>query len=313
MKHLLALMALCVAFAAGAQSECPEPLDSNADGLIGVEDLMNVLAHYGDSDLDQDGVFDSVDDCVGEWDECGICNGAGEPCSCGNPVEFYDYQYETVLIGNQCWFAENLKTVLYTNGDSITEAVGGEFGDLGNIHQEGARTLYGGEGAYCSEWDGVIDACDEFIALATYGRLYNYYTVQDSRGVCPVGWHVPSDDDWMALESFMGMSAEELFLFGQNRGNNEGLGTQLKTDLGNWLSDGDGTNDYDFNMLPSSYAHYVVGDFNWAGYQGHFWSSTESEDSDRAIQRYVTFHNPAGIRRDNAYKSYGYSIRCLQD
>jgi uncharacterized protein (TIGR02145 family) len=169
------------------------------------------------------------------------------------------------------------------------------------------------EGTDCFEWDDLIDSCDEIQALAAYGRLYNYFAVHDSRGVCPVGWHVPNDADWMVLESYIGMPEEELFLFGQLRGNDEGLGSQLKSNLGNWIAAGDGTDDYGFNLLPSSYAHYNIGSFNWAGYQGHFWSSTESEDSDSAIQRYVTWQNPAGIRRDNAYKSYGYSIRCLKD
>lgn len=290
-----------------------EPMDTNLDGFIGIEDLMNLLAHFGDEDLDFDGVYDSVDDCVGEWDECGICNGSGEPCECGNPIEFDNYQYQTVLIGNQCWFAENLRTTIYTNGDSVPEAVGVEFGELGNVNQEGARTLYGMDGAYCSGWDELIDACDATSALTTYGRLYNFYVVQDPRGICPIGWHVPSDNDWMTLESFMGMPEEELLIFGQLRGWDEDLGTQLKSNLGNWLSSGDGTNDYGFNMLPSSYAHYNSGSFNWAGYQGHFWSSQESEDSDSAIERMVSWHSPAGVRRDNRFKSYGQSIRCLKD
>lgn len=161
-----------------------EPMDTNLDGFIGIEDLMNLLAHFGDEDLDFDGVYDSVDDCVGEWDECGICNGSGEPCECGNPIEFDNYQYQTVLIGNQCWFAENLRTTIYTNGDSVPEAVGVEFGDIGNVNQEGARTLYGMDGASCSGWDELIDACDATSALTTYGRLYNFYVVQDPRGIC---------------------------------------------------------------------------------------------------------------------------------
>lgn len=64
MKHFFVFMALSVAFTAVAQSDCPEPLDSNSDGMIGVEDLMNLLSRYGDSDSDNDGIFDSVDATV---------------------------------------------------------------------------------------------------------------------------------------------------------------------------------------------------------------------------------------------------------
>lgn len=78
MKHLLALMALCVAFAAGAQtiSSTYDP-DVDADGNIGVNDLLALLGLFGENDADGDGVWDSQDDCIGVIDECGICNGPG--------------------------------------------------------------------------------------------------------------------------------------------------------------------------------------------------------------------------------------------
>ena len=78
MKKVILTMVVAVLATSGmAQSDCGELLDSNQDGMIGVEDLMNLLSHFGDSDFDFDGVFDSVDDCVGEYDECGVCNGPG--------------------------------------------------------------------------------------------------------------------------------------------------------------------------------------------------------------------------------------------
>ena len=78
MKKVILTMVIAVLATSGiAQSDCGELLDANQDGLIGVEDLMNLLSHFGDSDVDFDGVFDSVDDCVGEYDVCGVCNGPG--------------------------------------------------------------------------------------------------------------------------------------------------------------------------------------------------------------------------------------------
>jgi hypothetical protein len=64
--------------ASWGQSECGELLDSDQDGFIGVEDLMNLLSLFGDTDADLDGIWDSVDDCVGVYDACGVCNGTGE-------------------------------------------------------------------------------------------------------------------------------------------------------------------------------------------------------------------------------------------
>ena len=81
-------------------------------------------------DEDGDGICDDVDECVGALDECGICNGPGaiydcgcEECplqdDCGSPVSYQGYDYATVQIGTQCWFAENLRNDVYLNGDDI--------------------------------------------------------------------------------------------------------------------------------------------------------------------------------------------------
>ena len=99
---------------------------------MGSGDLLAFLTAFGASfpDQDADGVCDEIDECVGEYDECGVCNGPGavydcgcEECvefvECGDPVSYQGYDYETVQIGDQCWFAENLRAENYRNGDSI--------------------------------------------------------------------------------------------------------------------------------------------------------------------------------------------------
>ena len=79
MKRLLPCLVLCASLSAFAQDQTSScvPHDSNGDNIIGVSDLMDLLARFGDSDIDEDGVWDSEDDCVGIVDECGVCNGAG--------------------------------------------------------------------------------------------------------------------------------------------------------------------------------------------------------------------------------------------
>jgi uncharacterized protein (TIGR02145 family) len=110
--------------------------------------------------------------------------------------------YQTVTIGAQVWMAENLKVTHYRNGDPIPNVTD-------TAAWEGLST-----GAYC-EYDNDINN------VATYGRLYNWYAVDDSRGLAPEGWHVPSDDEWKQLEMYLGMSQSEADDYGW-RGTDEG-------------------------------------------------------------------------------------------
>ena len=75
-RHLLVLL-LLTPFALCAQESACTPFDNNGDNVVGIGDLIDLLARFGDSDLDVDGIWDSVDDCVGAYDPCGICNGPG--------------------------------------------------------------------------------------------------------------------------------------------------------------------------------------------------------------------------------------------
>ena len=113
--------------------------------------------------------------------------------------------YQTVQIGEQIWMAENLKTTHYKNGDAIQTGYDG-------IAWDGLTT-----GAYAVYNDDESNA-------AIYGYLYNWYAVDDSREVCPDGWHVPTDDEYKELEIYLGMSELEAnsldWLF---RGTNEDL------------------------------------------------------------------------------------------
>jgi uncharacterized protein (TIGR02145 family) len=198
-----------------------------------------------------------------------------------------------VAIGTQCWFAENLRSDNYSNGDAIP-------GDLSNAQwtsaTSGAQTVYG-EGS-SAVYDG---SSDEVANLATYGRLYNWYAVNDSRGLCPSGFHVPSDGEWMTLEMALGMTSSQANSTGW-RGTDQG--TQMKTT--SW----GGTNSSGLSALPGGYRNVNNGNFYNEGYHGNWWSS--SPDWTNAWFRNLAFGNSNVSRNSNSIRN-GFSVRCIRD
>jgi uncharacterized protein (TIGR02145 family) len=307
---------------------------------------LDVLGECGGGcagDGDGDGICDDVDTCVGELDECGVCNGPGPtevvieditilydsvflpldndwyvfPISadttfgytcapffggCGDPVSYQGYDYATVLIGDQCWFAENLRSENYENGDAIPSGLSDS--DWGNT-SSGAVAVYGAGSSTCYSYSTDGDACDESWSLNEYGRLYNWYAVDDVRGLCPGGWHVPTDGEWMTLEMALGMSESEANDTGF-RGTDQG--TQMKTDYG-WSGGSNGTNSSGFSGLPGGYRYYG-GYFNYAGGNGYWWSASPSGSD--AWFRYLNGYNENVSRYFN-YQHYGFSVRCVRD
>ena len=193
------------------------------------------------------------------------------------------YDYAVVEIGDQCWFAENLRTTVYADGSAIPE-------ETDNTVWSGLST-----GARC-DYDN--DASN----VATYGRLYNWYAATDAAELCPTGWHVPTDDEWTALETYLGAN-----------GHSGAEGTALKATSG-WGSVGNGTDDFGFSALPGGSRYDTDGLFNDAGYFGAWWSSSPmlSEADAYAWSRYLLFSNP-DILRESFNPRFGFSVRCLRD
>jgi len=134
----------------------------------------------GDGDLNIQDVVIEVN-CIltpGCWDGEPVCEGVED--TDGNC-------YETIQIGEQLWMAENLKVTHYNNGEEISYPSDEDFGS----YDEGQYSVY----------DNDPSNAD------IYGNLYNWAVVGDDRGVCPDGWHVPSDEEIMELEMFLGMSS----------------------------------------------------------------------------------------------------------
>jgi uncharacterized protein (TIGR02145 family) len=193
--------------------------------------------------------------------------------------------YQTVRIGDQWWMAENLKVTHYRNGDVIPNVTD-------NSEWSGLST-----GAYAS-----YDNADSNIA--TYGLLYNWYAVDDSRNIAPAGWHVPTDEEWKELEMYLGMSQSES---DDNswRGTNEG--SKLKATSG-WYSGGNGTNESGFSAIPGGYRYYYDGAFYSVGIFGLWWSSTES--GSHAWYRALGYGR-SDVYRSNYNKLYGFSVRLV--
>lgn len=203
------------------------------------------------------------------------------------PPNIDGYDYDVVQIGDQCWFAENLRTTLYADGSAISEVTDdATWAGLSS----GARCDYGNDASNVS----------------TYGRLYNWHAATDASGLCPSGWHVPTDGEWTDLENYIasqGFAGTE--------------GTALKSTSG-WydggIIGGDGTDDFGFSAPPGG-VRYEDGAFFGAslgqgGYGGYWWSS--SPNGDDAWNRVLYYELPS-VYRDPIPHEAGLSVRCVKD
>ena len=184
--------------------------------------------------------------------------------------------YKWVKIGTQIWMAENLN--------------------------------YAASGSKCRDGNSLSEINTEY--CDAYGRLYNWSTAMNNsasstenpngvRGVCPSGWHIPSDAEWEVLMTAVGGS--------------ESAGTKLKSKSG-WSNyegaSGNGTNDYEFLALPGGYGKSDDSFINGT-YYGYWWSTLEYNDSNSRY-RYMSY-NDSSVRRNYGLKSNLYSVRCVYD
>ena len=243
-------------------------------------------------------------DCSGEWggyafvNACDYCVGGNtgiEEGYCDPVTDIDGNTYQTVAIGDQVWMQENLKVTKYVNGNEIpTGYNNSEWSDL-NSTQTGAYTVYD----------------DNESNADTYGYLYNFYAVDDERGICPDGWHIPTDDEIKELEMYLGMSQEEAD-YNSWRGTNEGSKLAGRADLWN---DNDLDNNPEFgtsgfNFLPGGCRWASSGLYSNMGESGFFWSSTEFGDG--AWYRYLMDIN-SEISRTHGSERLGFSVRCVKD
>jgi uncharacterized protein (TIGR02145 family) len=195
--------------------------------------------------------------------------------------------YSTLIIGSQVWMKENLKVSKYRNGNPIPS-------NLDNPTWQnttsGAYAIYNNDPANNT----------------TYGKLFNWYAVADPRGLCPVGWHVPSDAEWTSMEDFLGGAAVA-------GGKMKSTGT-IQDGSGLWQDPNtDATNSSGFLGLPGgSRFSFDGGDsFDNLGNYGFWWAGASSLSS-FSDGRTINFSS-AYSSRDYFEKNTGFSVRCLRD
>jgi uncharacterized protein (TIGR02145 family) len=183
----------------------------------------------------------------------------------------------TVRIDTQTWAIANLNVSTFRNGDSIPEA---------RTNKEWVAAGESGKPAWCYYNNDPASG-------PKYGKLYNWYAVNDPRGLAPEGWTLPGDADWSALSHFLGGQAA--------------AGTKMKTTSG-WTEGYNGTNESGFTGFPSGY-RVENGSFVNLGSIGTWWSTNESktlEASDHYLAR------SSSLTRGSNPKQRGESVRCLK-
>ncbi len=218
--------------------------------------------------------------------DCG--NGSPLPDNC-NPVHMISdidgNIYPTVIIGTQEWMARNLKVSHYRNGEPIPNiTTTAEWNDLAT-------------GAFC--WYNNNSATFEPL----YGKLYNWFAVNDSRNLCPSGWHIPSDAEWTTLTDFLG-------------GLSVAGGKLKETGTAHWYFTTNATNETCFTGLPGGCRNYWesgTGEFGYWKFFGWWWSA----DADPGIPTNAYFRD-ASVDNNTVYgnsvdKRGANSVRCIKD
>ena len=317
------------------ECEVFRPTDTNFDGCVQLNDMLNLLSDYG------------LCFCDGEYDECGVCNGSGPsipiiesieilydsvyaeqidewfvfevgadttyqyvcgfgctdplaenynesvdtddgscfyPWACGDPLEYQGYDYETVQIGEQCWFAENLRAENYLNGEAITSV----------IDQPDYNSLWLNTSA---NEEGALNVYPQY---ESNGMVYNWYAVADDNGLCPEGWSVPSKSNYESLVEYAELVYADDFV------------SSLVDD-----TQGLGTNETGYSATTTGYVdgqnglvYAPTGQFQYMW----FWTSTLGPYPDAWSWRINTsFGNPINQGTTNQLKSRGLAVRCIKD
>lgn len=259
-------------------------VDVDADGAISAGDLAAFYANAG---------FEEV-----ERQEAEATNVAGQESLQFSltkvygsaPVTVKDIngnEYPIVTIGSQEWFKTNLRVTKYKNGDAIpTDIADADWIKL----TSGACAAY-------PDTD-----------IAINGLLYNWYAASDARGLCPEGWHVPTEKDYQTLEIAIGM-AEETAAGKPGWRQTDKEGTKLKANVEGF----NGSDLFGFTAMPAGQRAEGKGNFNNIGTYAYFWTCDEFTDNPEKAYRRVLQAKYETIANSVISKLAGYSVRCVKD
>ena len=250
-------------------------------GLLGCT-ISSACNYNSDAEIDDDScafVGDSCDDgdpntANDVWSNSCSCEGH----LCGNDVSYDGYDYNTVLIGYQCWFAENCRYLPSVSGSNVASS---------------SNPFY-----YVYDYQGTnVAAAKATSNYETYGVLYNWPAVM-TEDICPSGWHMPSTEEFTQLTDFLG-------------GANVAAGKMKEAGENHWSSPNSGaTNFSGFTGLPGGYFDFTI-DFTHINYFGWWWTS--SEDGQHSLCRGLGYQDCCEVISLTDYRKHGNSARCVRD
>ena len=232
-----------------------------------------------------DAIYDCAGVCEGDaqLDSCGQCdNDFNNDCEVVEDID--GNLYELIVIGSQVWFAQDLKVMRYRDGSII---------NLPSMDPAG--------------WSGTDNGMLENYMEKIY---YNWYAVDDDRGICPEGYHVPSDSEWKDLEIYLGMCQ------GGSQDNYFGSGGGCVDDRG-WRGDDQGEQLIDLEDFNLTFNGYLTQNYNGQveeiGELVNYWSMTEFYPESPWAWLRGFEPNRNDLFRNDLLKNSGYSVRCIQD
>lgn len=199
--------------------------------------------------------------------------------------------YTTVKIGTQVWMVENLKTTKYRNG----QLIGTTIPATNDISREIAPK-------YQWAYNGIESN------VSKYGRLYTWYAVNDYRNIAPIGWHVPSDSDWVVLNDYLAANLGTTGSVAKTLASTTGWASS--TEVGAIGNDLTKNNKSGFTGIPGGYRG-SLGAFGTIGMYGFLWSSTENNTIN--AWNFLLNYNHSDLGRGDGDKRSGFSVRCIRD
>ncbi len=302
------------------------PGDANCDGFVNVLDIIAIANYFAENEADPfcfenadvngDGAINVMDIIL--TIEIFLNDDPGY----GTVTDIDGNVYLTLILGNQEWMVGNLRVAKFNNGDSIPTGL--NLMDWSNA-TSGAYAIY--------PHDIIPGLNSDEAVLDAYGAIYNGYVIDDPRGLCPAGWHVPSHDEWTQLEQFIcntlgNSNCDTQFPYDHtttgNRGTNEGNALKscrqvdsplegcATSDHPRWSyqSTHYGFDEFGFSALPGGYRS-ANGYYYRIGRYAHWWSSTP-HSSIRNWCRTI-LDNSGSVNRSYYVKRFGLSVRCVRN